>query len=75
MHGVTGACEGEQQAALDDLCAGQAFRKVGFHRFDGYSGRPLQGFDIGLGREVGVEEGDVLFGQGLRLLLGEAASR
>ena len=68
--------EGDDQAALGDQRATQPFQKIRLHRLDAGSGFLSQGFDAGrdggdirLGRKVGVEEGDMLFGQ----LLGEAA--
>ena len=65
----------DNQAPLGDQRADQPFRKIGLHRLDGRPGLLSQGLDVGLGREVAVEQGDMLLGQGLGLLLGETALR
>ena len=60
--------EGHDQAALGDQRAEEPFQQVGLHGLD----LRLDLRDIRLGGEVGVEEGDMLFGEGLGLPLGEA---
>ena len=63
--------QGDDQATLGDQRAKQPFQKIGLYRLD----MRFDLRDIGLGREIGVEQGDMLFGQGLGLFLGEAALR
>ena len=60
--------EGDDQAALGDQRAEEPFQKIRLHCLDAR----LDGGDIRLGGEIGVEEGDVLFGEGLGLFLLEA---
>ena len=52
--------QGDDQATLGDQCAKQPFQKIGLDRLD----MRFDLRDIGLGREIGVEQGDMLFGQG-----------
>ena len=79
----------DHQAALGDQRTEHPFEKISLHRL--YFRLKLRGFgpgflphrfhagldtgNIGFGREVGVEQRDMLLGQGLGLLLGEAALR
>lgn len=72
--------EGDDQAALGDQRAEHPLHKLALRRLDGCAGLLPQGVDvgpdrsdIGLGGEVGVEEGDVRLGESLDLFLVEAA--
>ena len=75
VAGRAGASEkldqGDDQPALGDQRRNHPFEEVGFGPLDIGPERP----DIRLGREIGIEQGEMLFSQGLGLSLGKAALR
>ena len=60
--------QGDDHAALGDQSAVHPLQEVGLDRGD----LSPDCLDIGLGREIGVEQGDLLFGENLGLTFGEA---